>query len=332
MELTQSQIQFLKRSINQFHPEEWNVSLAGQAASQRLFIRLQNSTNSYILVVWDGADDDWQRFLQIPKELPDNKKLLPEIFGSDDRQGLILEEDLGEVTLKRFCLKHRGDRSSVTTMYKRVLDALKEWHSFAISKSPTIASRAMNVDTFLWETSYFSRHCVGEYFGCEDSLGESWQKECVGLAKEAVGLETGLIHRDFQSENILINDDRIRFVDYQGARIGPLQYDVSSLLLDPYISQTDESLIRELYQYYISFCTPNTFTTDGFYVCSTQRLMQALGAYTNLVLNKGKKQYNEFIPVALSRLSWVLEQMPRYPAIAEVVLLCKTKLEIEQAS
>ncbi|MFP4164025.1 MAG: aminoglycoside phosphotransferase family protein [Chitinispirillaceae bacterium] len=326
MELTPAQIQFLKKCTDGFHHSEWTVELAGQAGSQRRFIRVGRENQSYILIEWDSRDEDWPRFLTIQKELSVSVPFLPHIYCSDPRHGLILEQDLGSLTLKQYCEMKRGDSNAVESIYRSAIDALFEWQQVDVSGSEVISSREMDLDIFMWETAYFARHCVTEYFGQEHCLTDDWNTERERMAQHAAGLEKTCMHRDFQSENILIHKGQIRFVDYQGARLGPPQYDLASLLQDPYVDALDPGTAQKLHEFYMSKWNEAPDEKD-YYICSAQRLMQALGAYGNLSLHKGKPRYSEFVPVALRRLASVFEHLPEYPVMGRAVRCCLESME-----
>jgi aminoglycoside/choline kinase family phosphotransferase len=322
--LTPAQIEFLRNSIPSFSSEDWEIELAGRAASQRCFYRVHSHSSSYILMVWDSRDEDWPRFLGIQSDLSHCISFLPGIFTHDTRHGLILEEDLGSVTLKNF--SRINCKEDVVKAYRNVLDALCVWQSIDKAASGFISARSMDLETFLWETSYFARFCVKDFCGCENLLDSAWELERARLAGEAVSLEKTYIHRDFQSENVMIHNGKVRFVDFQGARLGPPQYDTASLLFDPYIGILDDKLIDELFKYYSDKTGGGKDGYRAFYICAAQRLMQALGAYGNLSIHKGKDWYREYIPIALIRLQNVLESLGDFPAILKVVFSCRQAL------
>ncbi|MCL2688664.1 MAG: phosphotransferase [Chitinispirillia bacterium] len=320
-ELTSAQIDFLSLALPDFNISEWKAELAGQAASARRFFRLSRAAQSYILIEWDSADEDWPRFLGIESELSFLVPFLPCIYASDPRGGFILEEDLGEVTLKQFCADNAGDITVIEKMYRKVTGALRAWQNLDTSASSIITSRSMDKEMFLWESGYFAEHCVSGFFHKENILTADWEEERIKMAAHAGALAKTFIHRDFQSENILIHNDKIRFVDFQGARLGPPHYDAASLFFDPYINQLNDASINNLLDYYL-VKKDDQAEKDNFYLCAAQRLMQALGAYGNLSLNKGKPHYKQFIPTALQRLSKVFEHLPDYPVMADVVNEC----------
>jgi N-acetylmuramate 1-kinase len=325
MVLTPAQIDFLKSAIEDFSPETWKLELAGRAGSTRYFVRISKGVKSYVLVVWDSRDEDWDRFLSVQKDLQSRVSYLPEIFKSDALHGLILEEDLGNMTLKAYCNEYSTNMPMIARAYKDVLNALWKWQQLDVSVSQSISSRAMDLDTFIWETDYFARFCVTDYCACEKLLNKKWEKERVLLASEASSLPRTCIHRDFQSENVMIHNGEIRFVDYQGARLGPAEYDIASLLFDPYVTLLTPGFVDSLFSHYQEISGKND-NNRIFYLCAAQRLMQALGAYGNLSLHKGKEWYKEYIPPALERLVKVMQFLPEFKQITLVVEQCRNTL------
>ena len=149
---------------------------------------------------------------------------------------------------------------------------------------------------------------------------EPFQKLAITLAS----LPRQLIHRDFQSQNIILVDrppsklvelqkKSAYFIDFQGMRAGLAPYDLASLLYDPYVSLTPverEELLtfyqKEMRQHHYSF---DYDFKNVFYQCAVQRLMQALGAYGFLSLQGGKRHYLHYVKPALKSLREILSQL-----------------------
>lgn len=328
--LTPAQRSFIKVFYPDFSAKRWEASLAGQAGSSRTFVRIRRKTEkgkSCILVIWDSRDEDWARFLSIPEELSSHTSLLPALYHADARHGLILEEDLGDETLKRFCDRNRG-MEEIEAAYRKTIDALAAWHRLEIGLSATISARALDFETFMWETDYFARRCVVDFCGVECLLTKEWEKERKTLATQATALPKCFIHRDFQSENIMLVNGAVKFVDFQGARLGPPAYDLASLLYDPYLDVLNDEQINRLFARYRAL--QNSVSTDrhAFDICAAQRLMQALGAYGNLSIHHGKTRYRQFVPVALERLCRVLHRLPEFPAAQDVAEGCRKAMTV----
>jgi hypothetical protein len=307
--LTPAQIGFLAGHIPGFRPASWTIASAGRAGSDRLFFRVQSSRTreTYVLIVWDSSDNDWDRFLTIQRDVSLKVPFLPRVFAFDAGHGLILEEDLGATTLKKRCARRPMTKKKVEALYRTVLDALD--------------SRRMDKEMFLWESDYFARHCVGDYFGLDAMLDDKWEKERLAIALSAAALPEVCIHRDFQSENIMLLRSGVRFVDFQGARLGPAGYDVASLIYDPYVPLLTPEISKRLFKYYRSIA-PHDVSSHSFRVCAMQRLMQALGAYGKLSIHKGKDWYRAYVPVALQRLACIIGQGRDFPTIRRVVIEC----------
>jgi len=129
-----------------------------------------------------------------------------------------------------------------------------------------------------------------------------------------------LVHRDFQSQNIIMRNGQAYLIDFQGMRPGLAEYDVASLLYDPYVD-LGETERAELLAYYRGRQLENGITIDNGFdftlrLCAMQRLMQALGAYGFLGLVKGNKHFLQFIPNALRSLRAVVTKIDNFQPLA----------------
>ena len=156
-------------------------------------------------------------------------------------------------------------------------------------------------------------HLVEDYLGMDSGPLKASQ-ELRALAKGLGATAKHLVHRDFQSQNILLHDGEAWLIDFQGLRRGRQEYDLASLIYDPYMdhSADDREAILELWEQISEDRPAESALRD----CATQRLMQALGAYGNLVENKGDEWYLPFIPVAARLLGDVLEGSPLQDLLA----------------
>jgi aminoglycoside/choline kinase family phosphotransferase len=133
------------------------------------------------------------------------------------------------------------------------------------------------------------------------------------------------VHRDFQSQNIIVRSGQAHLIDFQGMRPGLAQYDLASLLFDPYVNLSQEER-AELTAYYRGLFKNGRATKGDFEtalkLCAMQRLMQALGAYGFLGLVKGHKSFLHYVSPALKLLHAVVQEIdglePLELAIAEL--------------
>jgi len=120
------------------------------------------------------------------------------------------------------------------------------------------------------------------------------------MAEGLGGSSLHLIHRDFQSQNIIVKDNKAFLIDFQGMRRGRQEYDLASLIFDPYMNHSAEE--REKLLDLWEDISEERPVEDIYTKCAVQRLMQALGAYGNLVSNKNDEWYEQHIPTAAKLL------------------------------
>lgn len=294
--------------------EQGDCEIAGTAGSLRIFYRMFYGDQSVIIVSWDGNDLDWERFVQLPSN--DENQILPEIYHCDQSLGVVIMEDCGYDTLKKYCRDNPTERENI---YGKVIEQVAHFHKSSLSTNHLVTERVLDKSMFQWESSYFSEHCAGALLKKGELCSHNqWEKECNHLAEFCSNLPLRVIHRDFQSENIMITQEDVRFVDYQGARLGPAEYDLASLLYDPYVASFSPESITDLLHYYRG----DEITVENLMHCAVQRLLQALGAYGKLALVNGKKQYLSFVPIALERLNNILKEIHQYPYIQSVIEVC----------
>jgi hypothetical protein len=110
-----------------------------------------------------------------------------------------------------------------------------------------------------------------------------------------------LLHRDFQSSNVLLRNSKMAIIDFQGMRMGPAAYDLGSLLCDPYVIINNFER-QQLIGYYDAHVGPEHKVPEFFDWAATQRLLQAMGAFGRLSAT-GFKSFEKYIPRAAMLLA-----------------------------
>ncbi|HZC34221.1 MAG TPA: phosphotransferase, partial [Chthoniobacterales bacterium] len=201
--------------------------------------------------------------------------------------------------------------------YERTLDQVVRLHqtdpSLArISDGPPDFDFAL----YRWEQEYGLQNCFRRCFQLSPDLVQTlWSRqELIDLAGELAGYPRVLVHRDLQSQNIIITDDEPFLIDFQGMRPGLSAYDLASLLYDPYVSLADAE--REaLFVYYLDrldSAVDREQFRDIFLRCAIQRLLQALGAYGVIGVLRGKPEFLRHISPAVQRLRQVASMIPAF--------------------
>jgi len=291
-------------SIFERHPEG---ILIGTGGSDRRYFRihLPSAPDGYVLMKCKDDDPDFLRHIEYSEFLHTHGISVPKLINYNESSKTAIFEDLGDLNLYSW-LKGKKDLSVIEGMYKNVIDHMIRLHSIPSSEYGRLtALRVFDYEYFRWETGYFSERFLKHFKGIEvnDNINEEFHR----LASVADSFPKTLIHRDFQSQNVMIKDRKPYLIDFQGMRLGPPGYDLVSLLWDPYY-RLEEGLRDRLIEYYISRVEEliTGFDKEVFIkslpVLRLQRHMQCLGAYGFLSLVKGKRHFLKYIPGALRLL------------------------------
>ncbi len=286
--------------------DEITVTALEKGGSDRKFYRIQTGLNrSLILVKYGQQREENRHYVEIAGFLLQNGIQVPEIYHHDGTEGLIWMEDLGETDIwasreMPWAQRRKGYEKTLEQAAK--LHCLRPESAAGLLLQPEFDERL-----YRWEQEYFFENCLGRHFSASANI-----HNFPALAQIAETLATRprvLVHRDFQSQNVMIRDDRAWLIDFQGLRPGLRQYDLASLLYDPYVrlSADERTELLNFYQSIANITEPDFLTT--FDLCALQRLMQALGAYGFLGHEKGKPDFLRHIPQALNSLRAVAERI-----------------------
>ncbi len=318
-----------------FRLNEINISPIAGDGSDRLWFRASHGQNS--LVISDhgiclpetktpaaptGTQPDnlsqLKAFTAIGSHLNSQSIAIPNVMGHDCLSGQVALEDLGNVHLAD--LAAGKDEDTVIPLYKKVIDSLIEFSQKGkdgFNEDWTCQTRTYSKSLILnLECRYFLNAFVKGYLG-QSASWETYEPVFSHIADHAlVHGFTGLMHRDCQSKNIMIHRKKVWFIDFQSARTGPLQYDLASLLIDPYVTLQDNIQAR-LLDYALSELdlpvADQARFRHGYEFCCLTRNLQMLGAFGFLTRVKNKPQFESFIPDALATLKKRLEAMNQEP-------------------
>lgn len=291
--------------------------------SDRKWFRMRTGERSLILVdhgIREAlAVSEVDAFIDIGRHLYDHCLPVPKIVLFDRFSGLVFLEDLGEAHLADVVRRERKNRA-VVAIYEHIIDELiRLSQEGARGFDPHWAYQTPVYDENVVierECRYFVESFLNDFLNVPVGFHDL-EEEFAGLAEQAIGLGVaGFMHRDFQSRNIMIKKGRCRFIDFQGGRIGPIQYDLASLLIDPYVDLSPD-VRNHLLQYGID-AMASTMAVDreafvsGFRYCALARNLQILGAFSFLSKIKGKNGFQQYIPAALDSLRRILSGFDRH--------------------
>lgn len=315
--------------------------LAGDG-SQRVFYRLQLSNAATIVGVLPNEDSplglkEAVSAWQICCHLHRRGIAVPEPVAFDEKSGLILFEDLGDIRLHDLLEQPESLKGDYQfTIYRKVIRELvrmqfKGREGFDTSwcwQTPHYDRQLM----LERESSYFLQALCKDFFNLDLDV-DSLNQEFVRIAgKAAQAPAQHFLHRDFQSRNIMVDGDAVRIIDFQGGRLGPLGYDLASLLIDPYVSLSTE-LKESLFDEYVCELLkrmkydPKVFREEYNYL-AMQRNLQILGAFAFLGKQRGKPFFLTFIQPALESMLDLLGKVTtdHYPVLIGVIETCLEKI------
>jgi hypothetical protein len=303
--------------------DEIEISPIEKGGSDRKFYRIRCAADrKLVLVKYNLEREENRHYVQIAKFLDAHGIRVPKIYFHDPVEGLIWIEDLGERDLHSYQHESWLVRRA---FYESALDEIIKLHALPESVCVEMKEHLpaeFNAALYRWEQKYFCENCLGRYF----KVSQSKYKEVAALpglreiAKHLASLPRVLVHRDFQSQNIIIENGQANLIDFQGMRPGLAEYDLASLLYDPYV-YLSESERAELITYYRDGRDKRGVTCSEDFdsklrLCAMQRLMQALGAYGFLGLVKGHKNFLQYIPRAVRSLRDTVAKIDRLEPLA----------------
>ncbi|MEW5911680.1 MAG: phosphotransferase [Thermodesulfobacteriota bacterium] len=253
------------------------------------------------------------------------------VLAADLASGRFLMEDLGRSSLMEAALAQADDAEAVAGLYEPVLALLARLQAqgaAGLDLSLCYDGPELTPEFLLdQEAGYFLRELVLGAAGLRpEELPPGLADELRALCELAGRAgPRGLVHRDFQSRNIVYDSGRYGLVDFQGARLGPAQYDLASLLHDPYV-QLGWGLRRRLLARYLALRgAEGPFDAQafgaGWAAVSASRLMQALGAFSFLTRRRNRPHFAASVAPALASLAQVLDDpsLAGFTALAGLV-------------
>jgi aminoglycoside/choline kinase family phosphotransferase len=266
-------------------------------------------------------------FVQIGRHLHRKGLSVPRIYFYDTFAGLVILEDLGDIDLQQI-VRRSDSTDSIIAVYKGVIEQLinlSQRGADGFDRSWTYQTPTYDHAMILEkECRYFVEAFLNGYLGFNVRFANH-RNEFFALARKALRYPTvGFMHRDMQSRNIMIKEKTVYFIDFQGGRLGPLQYDLASLLIDPYV-ELPQWVQTELLNYAMKVLSAGMPLEKEeflscYHYCTLTRNLQILGAFGYLSKVKGKCYFEKYIPAAVKSLNANLVEGDRteFPGLTAV--------------
>ncbi|MGE0079472.1 MAG: RNase adapter RapZ [Bacteroidales bacterium] len=280
------------------------VEVLPASGSPRIYFRLYNDNNSLIGAFNNDIDEN-RAFFYLSKHFSEKKLNVPEVVAISSSEKYYLQTDLGAVSL--FDIITKGNETSNLDLLLE--NAVKQLAKIQVTGFEGLdSSKCFPIPSFdrrsvMWDLNYFKYNFLkpsGLIFS-EVKLEDEFTR----LADILLAEDMNYFHyRDFQSRNIMVKDNQLYFIDFQGGRLGPCLYDVASFLYQAKAGFSSE-LRSKLFNTYLNELAQYRrvdveHLKDVFPFMVMFRIVQTLGAYGFRGFFEKKTHFIQSIPNAIS--------------------------------
>jgi aminoglycoside/choline kinase family phosphotransferase len=294
---------------------DFTIVPASSDASFRRYFRVSSGKTSRIVMDAPPDKEDCGPFISIASTLADLGLNVPLILEADLRRGFLLMSDLGSVHYLQAL-----NEQNVERLYGDALHALRLLQTAPVKDAgiPDYDRDLLLREMALFREWYLTRHLQ---LAMSEALSEVLEQSFTFLAEEALGQARAWVHRDYHSRNLMVTEmSNPGILDFQDAVIGPVTYDLVSLLRDCYVRWPQERVMHWVRDYLaisqangmLSGVDPQQFQR-WFDLMGVQRHLKAIGIFARLNYRDGKPGYLPDIP---RTLGYVLEVSTRYSELS----------------
>ena len=307
----------LRKLTSGLGSEVTGITPIAESGSTRKYFRINTANNSYIGTYSDNIAEN-EAFFSLSDTFASNNLNTPRVLAVSDDKTCYIQTDYGDDTLFNHvqkALNGNGYDEELIRLFKLALSNLVKFQTAkGIDYGKTYPAASFDRAAIVSDLNYFKYYFVKTHPDInfnETCLDRDFERfaDIVNAAPRI-----GFMYRDFQSRNIMIHDNDTYFIDYQGGRRGPLQYDVISLLyqVKAKMPETTRELLLDYYKNELGKALPKGLDDfDRYYPAFVYlRLMQVLGAYGYRGLIQKKRHFIESIPFALAEIK---KHNTRYP-------------------
>lgn len=286
-----------------------------RGASGRTIVRVKTPVHDdFIGIHWTDEREDNAYFVPNAEFLSRAKFNVPKILCDRSNHNVALVEDIGSVDLLSLKEKPFKDR---LPYYRSALEQVDRLFYTRIPKDLELELMPpFDEALYRWEQQYFFDYFIEDFLK-ESPVALERNEDFIEMARTLGASHKHLVHRDFQSQNLLIKDEKVYMIDFQGLRRGRQEYDLASLIFDPYMnhSPAERAQLLDLWEEISDERPEDTL----FKKCAAQRLMQALGAFANILETKNDEWYRPHVATAVAFLLEVMEGTPIGDALTPIL-------------
>lgn len=281
---------------------------ASSDASFRRYFRLQGGLQTLIVMDAPPAQEDCRPFLHVTGLLEQGGLRVPAIRAHNLDQGFLLMSDLGEQTYYQ-AIQAGMDDARLQKLYRSAIGALVRMQQAPAAGLPVYDGARLAAELGVFSEWYAQRHCNVQLSDAEHAVLHS---AFALLVDDNLKQANVLVHRDFHSPNLMmpasVAEDASHasppgIIDYQDALVGPLTYDVASLVMDARTTWEEPQQLDWAIRYWeaakaAGIPVPQDFADfhRAYEWMSLQRNLRILGVFARLSYRDQKHHYLDHMP------------------------------------
>ena len=292
------------------------IPLAGDASFRRYF-RLRHSNGSFVLMDASSEKSSCIPFVAIAKEIRARGFCAPDIIASDLTQGLLLLSDMGDRQyLSELTADNAGQLYSAAL---RALGGMQSCRTVAGWTLPFFTAEFMRKELDLFCEWFLEKHLQLTFpVKMQQSLATCFDF----LAASAAQQPQVFMHRDYHSANLMVlpNND-VGILDFQDAFIGPVTYDLVSLLRDCYIAWPESLVTHLATQYWERLALPQVSSETflrWFDLMGLQRHLKALLTFSRKYRRDGDAKYLVHVPRTVNYITNISQRYSECQPLAQL--------------
>jgi len=279
---------------------EYSLTTVSGDASFRRYFRLLSDEHQFIAVDSPPEKESNDEFVKITHLLAAEGLPVPHIHYSSLDFGFFLISDFGDSLLL-----NELNESNANEVYSKALDALRIIQQTDAASLPLYSKQLLLEEMELFREWFLTKHLSIQLTKDENRILDDCFKN---LADNALEQPQVFVHRDYHSRNLMcIDSEHPGIIDYQDAVLGPITYDLVSLLRDCYIAWPDEIIFQLASKFYKNDIENDpSINADAklfmkwFDLMGIQRHLKAIGIFSRLNNRDNKPNYLKDIPRTLN--------------------------------
>nr|WP_245153415.1 phosphotransferase [Allopusillimonas ginsengisoli] len=306
---------------------------ASSDASFRRYFRLQAGHGTVIVMDAPPPHEDCGPFVHVTRLLAEAGLNVPTVLAQNQSDGFLLLSDLGRVTFYQ-AVQAGLDDASLQTLYRGALGALVRMQQASTQGLHAFDATRLMEELSVFPEWYAQTHCNAALTDAEQTM---LRDTFAMLVADNIGQPSVLVHRDFHSPNLLVdqNTEQPGIIDYQDALIGPITYDIASLVMDARTSWEEPQQLDWAIRYWETARAQGLPVSPDFAAfhrayewMSLQRNLRILGVFARLSHRDSKHHYLDHIP----RVSAYVRQVASRYGVFRPLMRLLDKLEGRQTA